>query len=206
MTVRRPVRLAILLAAALASGCAFTKEQIQIGYAAPPDAPKVPGASAIRVKVTVLDVRPQEAHTLVVAHKINGFGAQGAEISTDIPAPAILAGAVATELRARGYRVEDSGDVPLTLELTVFQHAFHAGFFAHDSVAEVSFVANVVDRAGKSLFHATCTGPFKGAVAAASGGAVREAYEGALQVAVRQLVDSPELQKALADAAQPPRV
>jgi uncharacterized lipoprotein YajG len=206
MNVRRPARLAVLVAAALASGCAFTKEQIQIGYAAAPDAAQVPGASAVRVKVTVLDVRPKEAQTLVVSHKINGFGARGAEISADIPPPAILAGAVATELRARGYRVEDSGDVPLTLELTVFQHAFHAGFFAHDSEANVSFVANVVDRAGKRLFHVTCAGPFKSAVAAASGGNVREAYEGALRVAVRQLVDSPELQKALAAAAQPPRV
>ena len=134
---------------------------------------------------------------------INGFGSQAAEISTDVPAPQILAGAVATEMRARGYRVEDSGDVPLTVELTAFQHAFHAGFMSHGSEATVSFTARLVDGAGKRLFQGSFTGPFNGSAQTADGDNVRTAYEGALQLAVRKLVDSPELQKALAAAAQP---
>jgi len=102
--------------------------------------------------------------------------------------------------------VEDSGNVPLTLELTVFQHAFHAGFASHGSEATLSFVASVADGAGKRLFHGSFTGPSRSSVQAANGDNVREAYEGALRIAVRQLVDSPELQKALAAAAQPSRV
>jgi len=205
MTASRPSRLAPLVLALFASGCAFTKEQIQIGYAAAPDAPKVAGAAAIRVKVTVLDLRPTDAQTLIVSHKINGFGVQGAEISSLMAPAVVLAGAVAAELRAHGYVVEQSGDVPLTIELKVFSHAFHAGFFAGDSEATVSFTATVVDRAGSRLFQGSFVGPFKASVQMASGDNVREAYEGALQTAVRQLVESPDLQKALAAAAQPPR-
>ena len=138
----------------------------------------------------------------VTASTANGTALAGTDYS-DMPAPQILAGAVATELRARGYRVEDSGDVPLTIELTVFQHAFRAGFVSHGSEATVSFTASLVDGAGKRLFQGSFTGPFNGSAQMADGDNVRAAYEGALASAVRKLVDSPELQNALAAAAQP---
>jgi uncharacterized lipoprotein YajG len=200
MIVSSPMLRAVALAAALVtSGCAITPETIRIGYPRPTGVAPVEGAAAIRVRVEVVDLRPDKS--LVVARKMNAWGMQMAPISSEEPLTSVLAGAIATELAVRGYPVGEDGKVPVTLELVLFSHEFRMGFFSIGSDATVSIIATVRDAAGKELFRGSFSGPFECRCQLAVGYCAREAYEGALPVAVRQLVSSVQFQQALAAAA-----
>jgi uncharacterized lipoprotein YajG len=199
MTLRRLLLCVVPLL--FASGCAFTSELIRIEPAAS-NAPAVPGAGS--VGLWVVDLRSEQ--TQVVARKINGYGMQMATISNEEPLAGLVARAVSTELKARGYRVADDGEVPLLVELIVFSHEFRTGFFVGKSEATVTFLATVRDRAGRELFREVITGPFSHPVALAAGDNVRKAYEGALSLAAEKLVSSEAFQRAVVAAAAPPQL
>jgi uncharacterized lipoprotein YajG len=186
----------LAVAAAIASGCALTTETIRIGYPEPVGVARFPGAGAIRVKLAVVDQRPDKS--LVVSHKINSLGTQMAEISSEEAVPAVLERAVASELRARGCQVDAAGEVPVTIELGVFSHRFQGGFLSLPSEGTVSFSATVRDADGRELFRDAFSGVSRDNVQIAGGANAREALERALLEAVRKLMDSAAFQAALA--------
>ena len=189
---------ALAVAAAIESGCALTTETIRIAYPDPVGVARFPGAGTIRVKLAVVDQRPDKS--LVVSHKINGFGAQMAAISSEEAVPALLERAVASELRARGCQVDAAGEVPVTVELNVFSHRFQGGFFSLPSEGTVSFSASVRDASGRELFRDAFSGVSRDDVQIAGGDNAREALERALLDAVRKLMASAAFQAALAQA------
>jgi uncharacterized lipoprotein YajG len=182
----------------LSLGCAFTTETIHIEYPAPVSVEKVKGAEGIRVKVDVQDLRP--AKTREVAKKINGFGQETAPILNDEDVQVLVKRALETELKARGYSLED-GQVPVVLELTTFIHHYNSGFFSGDSKAEVSFVIRIRDARGLEIYNATFMDAFQHAAGYFGGGNVKQAYEQALPGALRKLMDRPAFHEALAKAA-----
>jgi uncharacterized lipoprotein YajG len=187
---------ALAFAAALASGCALTTETIRIGYPDPVGVARFPGAGTIRVKLEVVDQRPDKG--LVVSHKVNAFGTEMAAISSEEPIPAVVGRAVAAELRARGCQVDPAGDVPVTVELSAFSHRFRGGFASLPSEGTVSFSASVRASDGRELFRDAFTGASRDDVQIAGGNNAREGLERALLDAVRKLMDSARFQAALA--------
>lgn len=199
----RRARLSTLLPATvlLFSGCAFTRESIRLE---PPTlvTSAVAGAEAIAVQVTVHDFRPNQDD--VVAWKINGWGHQGAPISSETPVPEVLAGALTNGLKGRGYRVTADAPAVLLVELFVFSHEFRTGFWHGQSEAQVTFLATVRDRGGRELFRQVVTEPFSHPIQLASGANVKKAYEAALGAAVERLVTWEGLHQALAATVAPP--
>lgn len=192
----------LAVAATIASGCALTTETIRIGYPDPAGVARFPGAETIRVKLAVVDQRPDKS--LVVSHKVNGFGTQMAAISSEEAVPAVLERAVASELRARGCQVDAAGEVPVTIELNVFSHRFQGGFFSLPSEGTVSFSASVRDASGRELLRDAFSGVSRDNVQIAGGDNAREALERALLDAVRKLMDSATFQAALAHGREGP--
>ncbi|HEY3399850.1 MAG TPA: YajG family lipoprotein [Geothrix sp.] len=179
-------------------GCALTTETIHIEYPAPVSVEKIAGAEAIKVKVEVRDLRPNQ--TREVARKINGFGSEMAPILNDEDVQALVKRSVETELRARGYALE-GGKVPLQIELLTFIHRYNSGFFSGDSKAEVSFVVRVKDAQGKEVYTDTLLDVFQHAAGVFGGGNVKQAYEQALPGAIRKLMGKTEFHGALARVA-----
>lgn len=199
--MRRARLPALLPAALLLAGCAFTRERILLE---PPTlvTTALPGAEAIAVQLAVHDFRP--AQDDVVAWKINGWGHQGAPISSETPVPEVLAGALTNGLRARGYRVTTDAPAVLLVELFVFSHEFRTGFWHGQSEAQVTFLATVRDREGHERFRQVVTEPFSHPIQLATGANVKKAYEAALSAAVERLVSWEGLHQALAATAAPP--
>lgn len=182
-------------------GCALTTETIHIDYPAPIQVAKVEGAERIRIKLEVIDLRAKQDKE--VARKINGFGSEMAPILNDEDPLALVRRAFETELKARGYLL-DEGKVPVRVELVAFLHKYNSGFFSGDSEATVTFVTRVKDAEGRELWSDTSSDSFKHAAGVFTGGNVKQAYEQALPGAVHKLMAKPEFHAAIAKAAAPP--
>lgn len=191
---------ALLLALALTSGCALTPEVIRLT----PEVPRTPvaGAERVELRVVVDDLRPER--TDVVARKVNGFGMQLAEITSETPLAEVLARAVTGALVAQGYRVGESGRVTLVVELLVFRHEFRTGFWAGRSEAEVMVLATLRDASRRELFREVLAETFAHPIQVASGANVKKAYEHALTATLERLLSSDVFRQALVPAVDVP--
>ena len=185
--------LALLLAAAVAAGCAITTDRIHIDYA-PDAASTVSGAEQVRVVVTVVDARTIRDK---VSCKKNGYGMEMAPIVADRDVTETVADAITAELRTRGFAMGDGG-ATVHCELQRFYNDFKVGFFAGDALAEVVVNVQVRRPDGTIVFVHTFVGEGKEPNTQINGGHnAKAALDRALKNAVLQLVDDRDFLDAL---------
>jgi uncharacterized lipoprotein YajG len=194
--------------AAICSGCAFTSATIQIQPPKPAYVASVTGPEKVTVRLQVLDLRLTAGHPVlsrVVSHKINGFGGQGGEISNEEPISSLIERTVKAELEARGFSVVLDGQVPLSIEVKIFEHRFRPGFASGDSEADISIAAVIKDSSGAEVFRDNFAARYQEQVQMAVGSNAQLALELALRDVMKTLASQPALFDALVRAAQSQR-
>jgi len=132
------------------TGCAISTDKIDLAYSLRGARDKVPGAEAVAVNLQIKDDRAVKDK---VGKKMNGYGMEMGAIVSRNDVPGLVQGAILSELDARGFAHGDS--VSVTGDLNKFWNHFTIGFFAGDSLAEISLTVTVKDHAGQILFVKT---------------------------------------------------
>lgn len=146
----RAIRLGMMCAIALVSGCALTTEKINLSYTPQQSPPVVPGAGEIAVAVQVIDDRQDKSK---VSSKKNGYGMEMAPILANEDVAITVRKAIETELRNRGFRLSvDPAIVQVIADLTRFYNDHKTGFFSGDAVADLIMSVNVKSKDGNVLY------------------------------------------------------
>lgn len=111
--------IAALVIASL-GGCALTTEHVTIDFRSQGYLQKIPGADAVKVKVSVQDTRPVPGK---VSAKKNGYGMEMAPIVADNNVAETLAKGIEAELANRGF-VLASDPVLVNVDLRKFYNDF----------------------------------------------------------------------------------
>ena len=135
--------------ASLFSGCALTKDHVSLSYVPQANAPKYVGASAVGVRVAVIDNRAIKDK---VSAKKNAYGMEMAAILSNEDVADTLKKAIEAELANRGFRI-NSGGVAVVAELNKFYNDFKTGFFSGSTAAEVTMNVQI-KRADGSIGYA----------------------------------------------------
>ncbi len=91
------------------SGCALTKEHINIDYVPQSNVEAIRGSEKVNIKLNVTDARTMRDK---VSYKKNAYGMEMGEIISDSDVIDLIRKSIKTELQNRGFMV-DSGDVCL---------------------------------------------------------------------------------------------
>lgn len=194
------MRAAALAILAFVSGCAFTSETVRLE---PPIAGKpIAGAERVEVQLVVQDLRRDASE--VVARKINGMGIRMAAISSETPIAEVIARTATLALQTFGYRVADSANVKLVVELISFNHEFRTGFWVGKSEAQVIAQFIVRSPTNQELYRKVLTEDFSHDIQLATGPNVKKAYEGALSALFEVLFSVEAFRAALATGAAVP--
>jgi uncharacterized lipoprotein YajG len=185
------------------SGCALSKDYIDVPYQAGPNLSVVDGAAA-SAKVTVTGADGRTVYKDRVSVKKNGYGMEMADIVARNDVADTVARAIEQELSSLGF-VIGSGGSEVNVEVTRFYNDFKTGFFSGDAVAEVNLNVKVVgpDKAITFTKHYEGGGIEKN-IMLASGDNARAALIIALRNAVALVINDSELQKALLGVQKPP--
>lgn len=190
MTRQHLLALTALCAGTLLSGCALTKDTIDIAYSPDANARPIPGASARAVQVSVEDLRSTKD---CVSRKKNGYGMEMAPIVTRENVPDIVRRALESELQQRGFRI-GGGGAGATVDLTRFYSNWEVGFWTATAAGEVTLQVRVRG----TNYSRTVTGTERNSgEMMLGGGGAKEALELALRDAMRKLFDDPAFVQAL---------
>ncbi len=138
--------VALLLGlAAFGTGCAYTTDKIELAYPAAEAGPRIPGAEAVKLDVTVTDARPQKDK---VGAKKNGWGMEAASIVASNDVAKVLQDGLHAELAARGFQ-PGAGTAHVGVELVKLMNVFEMGFTSVDANAEI--IMNVSVRGGDGV-------------------------------------------------------
>lgn len=181
------------------SGCALTKESIDINYTPQADVKTIDGASNVQVNTSVNDNRLDKGR---VSCKKNGYGMEMAPILCNQEISDTLRSAIDEELKNRGFQI-GSGNVVVDVELNKFYNDFKLGFWSGSAVADVQMNVKVKDRAGNVLYTETIQeqNVAKG-VQIMNGNNARMSLEAVLDKTVRQLFEKTAFVDALFKAAK----
>jgi uncharacterized lipoprotein YajG len=187
----------LVLAVALGSGCAVTKDYVNLGYLPQQGVAKVDGADKVTVAVTLTDARSTKDK---VSCKKNGYGMEMASIISKDDVAALVSGAIADELRNRGFKV-NGGRVIVGIELTKFYADFKIGFWSGTAAGEAACNVQVKKPDGNINYAKGVTGLYdnKGCQLA-SGKNAKIALEGALKDVVAKLMQDESFIKAILQA------
>ena len=186
---------ACLLASALASGCAFTTERIDVQYVPQPGVARMAGAADVTVAVQVADQRIDKSK---VSSKKNGFGMETAPIFANEEVGVTVKRAIEQELQARGFRLGAGGPVQVAVEITRFYNDHKMGFFAGDAVAELQMQVVVKGANGPVRFTRQVIAQGKEAnTQLASGTNAKAALDMALQNGIRAMFEDQAFMAAL---------
>jgi uncharacterized lipoprotein len=195
--MRSPLALLALLAAAiLVTGCAFTTSKLDIAYSA--DQPG-PLATVAPREVSVgpfADKRPDVAR---IGYKKNGFGQKTADILPARPAAEIVRDAIAAELAKNGHRTAAAAPAPLALsgDVTEFWFDSSVGVFTIEYTGRVGATVNIRDPSGGPVLTKRYQGVQVEKRMAGYEGAWTEVMNTALSKMVREISTDPELADAL---------
>lgn len=139
----------------LLNACALTVDTIDVEYKPGAAATVLPDANPVVVNLDVQDVR--NSHQDRVSSKKNGFGVEMAAIVSKRGVKSMVTDAFRTELELRGFSV---GESPVTVRTDIhkFYSDFKVGFFAGESVGEVTFFVQVEGLNSKTFHANTYTG------------------------------------------------
>lgn len=155
----------IVALAAMLSACALTEDVVPIVYA-PAAAGPVPGAEAILVTVTAVDVRAKDRDR--ISTKINGYGMEMAAIRAEREVAEVVREALSAELRQRGYGVGEGGP-RVEVRIAVFHARFSNGFLAGKAEADVDLSVSVISPEGRAIYSHDLKARAKRPIQVASG-------------------------------------
>jgi uncharacterized lipoprotein YajG len=204
---RRWLRVMLALTVSMfASGCALTQDRIEIAYASTAPPVLVKGAERVGVEVRVVDSRQVSSTDDLgkgeskVSAKKNGFGMEMAAIVATNDIPAILRGAITSELAGRGFTIR-AGSIVVLVELSKYWNDFKVGAFSGSAAAEMTMNVQVKGPDGSIVFTKLVTGQgMAREIALASGDNAKVALEAALRNAVGQVVAEGDFISALLKA------
>jgi uncharacterized lipoprotein len=196
----RAIRVAVLGAVTLVSGCALTTDRIDLTYTPQLVAPAVPGANEITVAVQVIDDRQDKTK---VSTKKNGYGMEMAPIIANEDVAITIRKAIETELGNRGFKLSASDAiVQVVADLTRFYNDHKTGFFSGDAVADLTMSVNVKSKDGSVLYNRQIVAQgIEPNTQLATGNNARIALEKALQDGMAKLFADNDFIAALTKAA-----
>ncbi len=196
----RAIRVAVLGAVVLISGCALTTDRIDLTYTPQLVAPAVPGAGEITVAVQVVDDRQDKTK---VSSKKNGYGMEMAPIIANEDVSITIRKAIETELDHRGFKLSAApAIVQVVADLTRFYNDHKTGFFSGDAVADLTMSVNVESKDGSVLYSRQIVAQgIEPNTQLATGNNARIALEKALQDSMAKLFGDNEFIAALTRAA-----
>lgn len=172
------------------SACALTVDEVDLVYKAR-EAAVVGGANAVRVDVSTNDARTSKRDRISV--KKNGYGMEMAAIVPRQDVPKLVAEAVETELKSRGFQIS-KGSVAVQIDINKFYSDFKTGFFSGEAVGEVMLNVQVANTAEKPLFTKTYIGEYTVEnVMLMSGPNATKAVEGAFDAALAKVMSDQAL-------------
>lgn len=193
-------RVLIAVAAMLSlNACALTVDEVDVAYKQQQNVVAIGGAEAVKVQVTTNDARTSNRDRISV--KKNGYGIEMAPIVSKQAVPELVANAINTELKARGFGLGGQGGVFLLVDVNKFYNDFKMGFFVGQAVGEVMLNTQVMNAGGKVFHSKTYIGEFTVPDIMLFGGEnARQAVEGALAKAVEQMMADQYFIQALIEA------
>ena len=190
-----------VLAWALVSGCALTKDQVALSYSAQTNVSKVGEAGKIFVTVKVNDERTDKS---AVGAKINGLGMEMAPIVASGDVAALVQSAIETELTDRGFELTVTNGVNIVADLSAFRNQFKVGFWSGDALAEVIMDVTVKNQSGQIVYAKLVAGQGKNAnIQLASGSNAKFALDAALKDAMDKMFGDKAFIDALLKPAHP---
>lgn len=180
------------------TGCAFSSEKIDVNYTPAANPTLIQGASDIRVDVRINDVR---ARTDRVGSRTNGYGAELGAIDLNQNVSVLIENAIETELRNRGYKLEN-GKVVVQVEIHDFYNRFQTGFWSGTATASVRLNVKIKDAAGTFIFSEMIAGQgTKESVQMMTGKNAKPPLEEALKNAMNSLFARDDFYAAIAKAS-----
>lgn len=191
-------RMLALAAAMFLSACALTVDTVEVPYKEPTSIASI-GADGKMFQVNVLDLRAKYKGR--IGAKINGFGAEMADIKSTIPVRDIVANALQSELKARNIKISETDTKAIEAEITSFHNNFKFGAFSGKASSIVRIIVKVMNSSGTVMYENTIseTNELSG-IMIATGENAAKALEGALQRTMDSLFDDQNFIKALVDA------
>ncbi len=178
----------------LGTGCALTKDFVNLDYSPQQGVAKVAGAEKVDVSVKMDDQRTRKDR---VSSKKNGYGMEMAAIISNNDVAALVSTAITDELRNRGFKIGGNRAL-VSIELTKFYNDFKIGFWSGSAVAEVVMNVQVKKPDGNIVYAKAISGEhtLKG-VQLMSGENARASLNEALKDAVSKLMDDKSFMSAL---------
>jgi uncharacterized lipoprotein YajG len=187
----------LVVAGVLGSGCAVTRDYVNLGYTPQQGVARIEGADKVTVAVTLTDARPNKEK---VSCKKNGYGMEMAPIISKSDVAALVSGAISDELRNRGFKV-NGGRVAVGIELTKFYADFKNGVWSGTAAGEVACFVQVKKSDGNISYAKALIGVYdKKGCQITSGGNAKLGLEGALRDVVAKLMQDESFIKALLQA------
>jgi uncharacterized lipoprotein len=192
------------MAVLMLGGCALVEDKVPIDYVPPANLSVAPGASDVTVIVTGQDRR--SANWDRIGNKKNGYGVEMAAIKAENDVVELTRHAVEHELESLGFKIGSDG-LKVNVELQNFYNDFKVGFFAGDSVGEVTFSLTVTRSDGSTVYVQQYRGRgINKNIQLASGTNAKEALQMALTDAMQTMIADTALQKAMVDAVKAPKM
>ena len=188
-------RLALLAAAILVTGCAFTTSKLDIAYSADQTGPLATVAPREVSVGPFADKRPDVAR---IGYKKNGFGQKTADILPSRPVAEIVRDAIAAELAKNGHRAAAAPALALSGDVTEFWFDLSVGAFTIEYTGRVGATVNIRDPSGGPVLTKRYQGVQVEKRMAGYEGAWTEVMNTALSKMVREISTDPELADALA--------
>ncbi len=189
----------VLVLLVLMSGCALTVDKVKVDYTPQSNVEKIDTMDSMAVEVSVADMRSRKDR---VSSKKNGYGMEMAAIIAENDVTELVAYAIVTELRNRGFEV-GKGSVSVKVELQKFYNDFKVGFFSGDAEAEVGINVQIQKPDGSVRFAKFVSGEGKEpSIQLASGTNAKAALELALRDAVSKLFNDRGFLDALIKAGK----
>jgi uncharacterized lipoprotein YajG len=137
----------VIIILILLSGCALTKERINLDYAPQKNIATIRGSENVGLIVNVTDARQIRDN---VGYKKNAYGMELGEIIPHNDIVELVRESIQTKLRDRGFNVNGT-DASVDIQLVRFYNNFKNRFFSADASAEVIMGATVKDQMEKYI-------------------------------------------------------
>lgn len=188
----------VFLLAFSVSACALTEDIVDLNYDPMKDPASI-GADNKGFNLQVADERGEYKGR--IGAKVNGFGAEMADIKSTVPVREVLFNAIKTEMEARGLVVSADAASNVDIIITALHNNFQVGAFSGTARGITAFTVAVKNTAGDTLYEgAVSEVNLYDGIQLASGENAGIAIEGALQKAVAALFNDPKFIAALVSA------
>ena len=188
----------VFLLAFSVSACALTEDIVELKYD-PMENAKSIGADSKSFNLTVVDERGEYKGR--IGAKVNGFGAEMADIKSSVPVREVLFNAIRTEMEARKLDISEEAASNIDIIITALHNNFQVGVFSGTARGITAFTVGVKNTAGDMLYEgAVSEVHLYDGIQLASGENAGIAIEGALKKAVAALFNDPKFVAALVSA------